>query len=588
MITLEDDGSSPATCSRGAAYQRLSGISASGDQIFAYQGSGAGTTTTNSDFGLNASTNTFTGTILFGLNFGSPWLAAGTASSLTSYLPLELNVADGNVVLAASGITSGQYTGDRTAQTSFAAYRALVNDPANWTSVTGSGSISLNATAFNTGSTNLPPTVTITNPVNGAIFAASAAIRLCASATDDGFVTNVAFYADGTLIGNNPCLPYSGTWTGVAVGHHALMAVAWDDTGLCTTSTVVNICVNGALTAGNLVVYRVGDGGSNLVNTGSPVYLDEYTTNGVLVQSLAMPTNAAAGNYPLIASGTATSEGMLTRSTNGHSLVLAGYGTTLGGGTSLAGTSATNVPRVVGVVGYNGTVDTTTALRDFADQNNPRSAVTTDGSNIWVAGATDGLRYATRGGTNSTQLLSSSFNIRQVNAFGGRLYGSSGSGSNRLGTVGAGLPATAGQTIANLPGVPTNGSPYAFFMADLTHDGTDDTLYVADDLTGLQKYSLVSGTWVANGIVGTSSNSFRGIAGCVTGTNVNLFLTGKGGSIATGGGELIRITDNSGYNGALSGTPTLLATAPANTAFRGVALAPIPPPPAEGTVYRFR
>src|SRR5262249_1580816 len=64
----------------------------------------------------------------------------------------------------------------------------------------------------------------------------------------------------------------------------------------------------------------------------------------------------------------------------------------------------------------------------------------------------------------------------------------------------------------------------------------------------------------------------------VSGTTVTLFAVRKGGSSATGGGELVKLVDSSGYNGAFSGTPTLLATAGTNTAFRGVALAPEPPP----------
>ena len=38
--------------------------------------------------------------------------------------------------------------------------------------------------------------------------------------------------------------------------------------------------------AGNLVIYRVGDGIAVLTNGGNRVFLDEYTTNGVLVRSI--------------------------------------------------------------------------------------------------------------------------------------------------------------------------------------------------------------------------------------------------------------------------------------------------------------
>ncbi len=350
--------------------------------------------------------------------------------------------------------------------------------------------------------------------------------------------------------------------------------------GIAAALMVAGASFAGAFSPGTLVVYRVGDGTTNLVSSGSPVFLDEYTTNGALVQSIAMPTNAAGRNYPLIASGTATSEGLLARSVNNRCLVVTGYGTTTGVA-SLSGTTAASVPRVVGVVNCNGTTDTTTALKDFASASNPRSAATTDGTNIWVAGGAGGLRYTTKGATNSTS-LNSFANLRQVAAFGGQLYASTQSGSNLLNTVGAGLPTNAGQAISALPGFPTNSSPDAFLMADLTADGTNDTLYVADEGAGLQKFTCIAGSWTATGVVGSGTDSYRGLAGYTAGSATVLFATRKGGSGSNGGGELVTITDNSGFNGAFGGTPTVLATAVSKTAFRGVALAPVAPlaPPA--------
>ena len=66
-----------------------------------------------------------------------------------------------------------------------------------------------------------------------------------------------------------------------------------------------------AFTPGNVVIYRVGDGSGSLVNTGNPVFLDEYTPTGTLVQSIALPTATAGANHRLIASGTAKTNGTL-------------------------------------------------------------------------------------------------------------------------------------------------------------------------------------------------------------------------------------------------------------------------------------
>ena len=96
------------------------------------------------------------------------------------------------------------------------------------------------------GSPNLPPTVTITSPTNGASFTAPAVVPITATANDsDGSVTNVAFFDGGTFLGGTNNTPYTVT-AGLAVGSHALTAVATDNLGLSTTSTVVNVTVSAA------------------------------------------------------------------------------------------------------------------------------------------------------------------------------------------------------------------------------------------------------------------------------------------------------------------------------------------------------
>ena len=333
-------------------------------------------------------------------------------------------------------------------------------------------------------------------------------------------------------------------------------------------------------TPGNLVIYRVGSGTGSLVNTGNPVFLDEYTPMGTLVQTVALPTTASGAQKQLIASGTATSEGLLTRSADGQYLLLTGYAADLGGATNLTASSSSTISRTVGRVNSAGSIDTTTALTDAASGSNPRSVSSANGTDLWITGGAGGIRYFTVGVSTSTQISTTLTNLRQTNIFDGQLYISTASGTSvRVGTVGTGLPTTSGQTIANLPGFPaTTGSPYGFFFADLSPAVPGvDTLYVADDsATALTKYSLVAGNWTSNGTVGTSTDAYRGVTGTVSGTTVTLYATRKGGSGTTGGGEFASLVDASGYNGAFSGTPTLRATATANTAFRGIALAPTP------------
>jgi len=330
-----------------------------------------------------------------------------------------------------------------------------------------------------------------------------------------------------------------------------------------------------------LVVYRVGDGASALVNTGNPVFVDEYTSSGALVRTISLPLVVNGSQRRLVASGTATSEGLLTRSVDGHYVVLTGYDAPLPT-TGLAGTATTAVPRIVGRIAADGSVDTSTQVLDGVGGNNPRSVASVDGSQFWFTGAAGGVRFLNLGNTSAstTQLSTTVTNLRQVGIFGSQLFVSDASGSVRLGPVGSGLPTTSGQTISNLSGFPaTTGSPYGFYFADLdaTVPGLD-VLYVADDSLGLTKYSYssVSGSWVANGTIGAAADAYRGLTAIVSGSTLNLYATRKGGSGATGGGELVSLVDASGYNGAFAGTPTLLVGALTNTAFRGVALAPTP------------
>lgn len=325
-----------------------------------------------------------------------------------------------------------------------------------------------------------------------------------------------------------------------------------------------------AFTPGDVVIYRVGDGTATLANTGNSIFLDEYTPGGALVQSINVSTdsNAANGANNLVASGTATSEGFLTISPNGQWISLTGYDTAPLG-TSVVSSSAA---RSVVVYGRNGLLNSQSNFTDFGVGNNPRSAVTTDGVNLWMGGAAGGVRYATAGSTTSTQLSTTVTNIRQVNIFGGQLYNSDSSGSTiRLGMVGTGLPTTSGQTITNLPGFPVAGSPYSFFFADLNAGVSGlDTLYVSDDTAstgGIQKYSLVGGSWVLNNtIVGAS---VRGLTGVVNGSTVQLFGTDAGTA-----SDMLALTDTAGYNANDNGSLSTVATAGANTAFRGIAYVP--------------
>ena len=94
-----------------------------------------------------------------------------------------------------------------------------------------------------------PPTVTLTQPANGATFAAPATVNLAASASDDGTVTRVEFFNGAAKLGEDTTAPYSFTWGGVGAGTYTITARATDDLGTSTTSAPSTITVSAANTA---------------------------------------------------------------------------------------------------------------------------------------------------------------------------------------------------------------------------------------------------------------------------------------------------------------------------------------------------
>ena len=127
---------------------------------------------------------------------------------------------------------------------------------------TDNGGLSTTSSVVNisVGGANIPPSVTITNPVDGAVLSSSAAVTIRAAANDPGgSVTNVQFYDGALLLGSDATSPYSFT-ASLAIGAHTLTAVAFDNLGLATTSAPVNITMARylpALTNGNISLLLV-------------------------------------------------------------------------------------------------------------------------------------------------------------------------------------------------------------------------------------------------------------------------------------------------------------------------------------------
>ncbi len=336
--------------------------------------------------------------------------------------------------------------------------------------------------------------------------------------------------------------------------------------GVALLAVAAHVADAAQITPGNLVAVRVGDGTAALTSASTAVFLDEFTTAGVFVQTIPLPTAASGANQPLTNSGSATSEGLLNLSADGRFLVHAGYGTAPGL-PSIAGTTSVAVPRVAALVDIaTGNVDTTTALDAFSG-GNPRSATSQDGSALWLSGSNSGVLYATTGATTALALNMAPTNTRMVQIVAGQLYLSSASSTFQgVSAVGTGLPTTAGQTVTLLPGFPTATGPssYDYFFADAA------TLYVADDRTaaqggGIQKWTESAGTWTLQYTLSVGTSGARSLTGVVQGGAATLYAT----TTATSANNVVVGTDT-----GVGTVFTTVTTAPANTAYRGLRLVP--------------
>lgn len=363
---------------------------------------------------------------------------------------------------------------------------------------------------------------------------------------------------------------------------------AWCVVALAAFSTAVPVpCSAAPITPGNLVIFRAGSGTNSLSSTtGNDVFLDERTTAGVLVQSI--PITATGTGTKLITAGGATAEGALAISPDGRWISFGGYNATIPQASSLPGSSSASVSRSVGILDTTTGNVTLTTTGTWYNAGAVRTAYSSDGNRFWTAGSNTGILYGTVAGGTSVIVngTGAGTNVRVLGAYGNNLYLAAATGT--LPTVGllggnplAGGVPTSNEVIPNIPrqgGSPTT-SRYAFTFLD-TNPAVPgiDTMYTVDDSNtsgGLWKYTLDGGgTWNAAGSITALTGALRGVAGTVSGSNVQLFMTGSANTLWT-------YTDTTAATSTLSGTLsafTSLAVAATNTAFRGVVLVPVPEP----------
>jgi acid phosphatase type 7 len=91
---------------------------------------------------------------------------------------------------------------------------------------------------------NVPPSVSLTNPADGAVLFGPTNVVLEAAVFEHGgVVTNLTFYSGANSLGTVVGSPFRLCWSNAPLGYFGLRAVATDDGGLASTSPVVNIAV---------------------------------------------------------------------------------------------------------------------------------------------------------------------------------------------------------------------------------------------------------------------------------------------------------------------------------------------------------
>jgi len=192
--------------------------------------------------------------------------------------------------------------------------------------------------------------------------------------------------------------------------------------GTCTA--VPNGTGNGSL---NSSVGGYGD------NQAAPLTLFQFTPSGAFVNSFVLPQSGSGANLPVSGEYGSSSEGTLQLSGGGQYLTIMGYGIdaptfdaayftgftldpygaapsgALAQSGSLTGQSYTPVARVVALIDANGNVNSSSALFNVFNNNNPRSVYTLTGTSAYVSGqgnddATGGVFFTLLFGVNASPI----------------------------------------------------------------------------------------------------------------------------------------------------------------------------------------
>ena len=94
---------------------------------------------------------------------------------------------------------------------------------------------------------NLPPKVSIYDPLDGQTFLETDTLTISANASDlNGVVKRVDFYVDSTFISSDTSVPFQSEWMPHAPGKYSLTAIAFDNDSASAVSYPVGVIIDAA------------------------------------------------------------------------------------------------------------------------------------------------------------------------------------------------------------------------------------------------------------------------------------------------------------------------------------------------------
>jgi hypothetical protein len=337
-----------------------------------------------------------------------------------------------------------------------------------------------------------------------------------------------------------------------------------------SSSATLTIVLSLTLAQSNLFVIRLGDGAQALSLNGNSMYLDQFGANGSYISTLCVPETTPSGiiaiGQPNVqgTSGNITGSG-LSRSADGRLLVLAGYNTSIGYGSSLPGSDSVSVPRGIATVNsvgqYTLAVSSTNAVYT---QSAFRTGVTDGTNNFWGCANKSGLYYFGFDDPEGS-LVTPPTNIRNFGVFNGDLYYASAvSGNEGIWQV-TGMPHGSSSSTLLFSGAGNFNADM-----DVSPDGT--LIYVADDAPatsggGILRFKFDGANWSQEYTLNSGlSTGARYVGADFSGPNPVLVAV----TPEAENNRIVIIVDSG------AGSPgTTIANAGVNQVFRGTRFGPI-------------